>query len=196
MRSTVILAAGNFPRKGSTAWKTLAGAARVVACDSAADAYRRAFGRSPDVVVGDCDSVKLSHPNLVRIPEQDTNDLAKAVRYCRGRGWCRLVIVGATGKREDHTLGNLCRALEEGIAVVADRGVFHPVSEAKTIRARKGAGVSVFAPRRSTRMTSRGLEWPLDGVRFDNLYCATLNRATAARICVTTTRKVFVYVEE
>jgi hypothetical protein len=45
-------------------------------------------------------------------------------------------------------------------------------------------------------MTSRGLEWPLDGVRFDNLYCATLNRATAARICVTTTRKVFVYVEE
>ena len=196
MNRTVILAAGNFPAENSAAWRVLASARRVVACDSAADEFLRVFARSPDVVVGDCDSVKLDHPNMVRYSEQDTNDLAKAIRYCRGRGWKRLVIVGATGKREDHTLGNIFRALAEGIEVVADKGTFYPVSSARTIKVRKGAGVSVFAVSPETEMTSKGLEWPLDGVRFDDLYSATLNRAKGCRITVSATRPVFVYVEE
>jgi hypothetical protein len=45
-------------------------------------------------------------------------------------------------------------------------------------------------------MTSRGLEWPLDGVRFEDLYPATLNRAKAGRITVSANRPVLVYVEE
>ena len=45
---TVILAAGDFPKKGGTAWKLLATATRVVACDSAADAYRR---RRPNCLI-------------------------------------------------------------------------------------------------------------------------------------------------
>ena len=57
---TVILAAGDFPRKGGVAWRLLAGAKRVVACDSAADAYRRRFGRWPTVAVGDMDSAKAA----------------------------------------------------------------------------------------------------------------------------------------
>ena len=54
---TVILAAGDFPKKGGTAWKLLATATRVVACDSAADAYRRRFRKWPDVIIGDLDSI-------------------------------------------------------------------------------------------------------------------------------------------
>jgi thiamine pyrophosphokinase len=196
MNRTVILAAGNFPAEGSAARRLLACARRVVACDSAADEFLRVFARSPDVVVGDCDSVKLPHPNVVRCSEQDTNDLAKAIRYCRSRGWKRLVIVGATGKREDHTLGNIFRALAEGIEVVADKGTFYPVLAARTLKVRKGAGVSVFAVSPETEMTSKGLEWPLDGVRFEDLYSATLNRAKAGRITVSANRPVFVYVEE
>jgi hypothetical protein len=43
-------------------------------------------------------------------------------------------------------------------------------------------------------MTSTGLEWPLAGVKFKNLYCATLNRASAARVTLTTTKPVLVYI--
>ena len=59
---TVILAAGDFPKKGGAAWKLLAAAKRVVACDSAADAYRRRFRKWPTVIIGDLDS--FSRPNL------------------------------------------------------------------------------------------------------------------------------------
>lgn len=197
---TVILAAGDFPRKGGAAWELLAAAKRVVACDGAADAYRRRFRKWPDVVIGDLDSVsclpsRVSRPPaLVRVPDQNTNDLEKAMAYCSRRGWRDPVIVGATGKREDHTLGNVFRALDRGCEIVTDTGRFMPVCGKVALKVSKGAAVSIFAPDSRTRMTSRGLAWPLDAVKFRNLHCATLNRATAARIELTATHPVSVYI--
>ena len=197
---TVILANGDFPRKGGAAWRSLAAAKRIVACDGAADAYRRRFRRWPDVIVGDLDS--FSRPRLIPDPcslipvsDQDTNDLEKAMSYCAKRGWKSPVIVGASGKREDHAIGNVFRALDCGCEIVTDYGRFIPVRGKAVFKVKKGAAVSVFAPDPKTRMTSKGLEWPLDEVKFGNLYCATLNRTTATRIALTATRPVTVFIE-
>ena len=199
---TVILAAGDFPRKGGAAWTLLAAATRVVCCDGAADAYRRRFRRWPDVIVGDLDSLlrlpsRVSRPpSLVRVSDQDTNDMEKAMAYCAKRGWRDPVIVGATGKREDHTIGNVFRALDYGCEIVTDLGRFVPVCGKAAFKVVKGAAVSIFAPDPKTRMTSKGLEWPLDNVTFKNLYCATLNRATGSRVTLTATRPVLIFIEE
>ena len=200
MSRTVILANGDFPKRGGAAWKLLAEATRVVCCDGAADAYRRRFRRWPDVIIGDLDSLSRlpSHvscpPSLVKVPDQDTNDLEKAMAYCAKQGWKNPVIVGATGKREDHTLGNVFRALDYGCEIVTDTGHFVPVCGRATFRTAKGAAVSIFATDPKTRMTSKGLEWPLDGVRFKNLYCATLNRATGSRVTLTAAHPVSVFI--
>ena len=197
---TVILAAGDFPKRNGAAWRILVAAKRVIACDSAADAYRRRFHKWPDVIIGDLDS--FSRPNLfpvpyslIPVPDQDTNDLEKAMAYCAKRGWRNPVIVGATGKREDHTIGNVFRALDYGLEIVTDRGRFIPVRGKAVLKVRTGAAVSVFAPDPKTRMVSKGLEWPLEGVKFRNLYCANLNRATATRVTLTANRPVSIYIE-
>ena len=217
---TVILAAGDFPKKGGAARKLLAAATRVVACDSAADAYRRAFRKWPTVIVGDLDSLvgglrrsgtdrrpsvggavrpgphADQPPVCVHSPDQDTNDLEKALAYCAKQGWRDPVIVGATGKREDHSLGNVFRALAYNCTIVTDHGCFVPVRDKATLTVAKGVAISIFAPDPKTRMTSKGLQCPLAPVRFRNLYCATLNRATASRVTLTTTRPVSVFIEE
>ena len=177
--TVVILAAGEFPKRGGRAWNVLASASVVVCCDGAADMYRRRMRREPHAVVGDCDSVKGRFKNVVEVCEQDTNDLEKAVRWCRESGLKPEVVLGATGRRDDHSIGNVFRALDLG------RRVF------KTAR---GSEVSIFAPDPATRMKSSGLEWPLDGVEFKNLYCATLNRAKASRVTVESDRRVYVYI--
>lgn len=192
---TVIVADGDFPRPGGEARRLLERARRVVACDGAALAYRRRFRRWPDYTVGDFDSCRAAPPNAVRVESQDDNDLAKAIAFCRGRGWRDLVVVGATGRREDHTIGNVFRALEAQVKVVTDFGVFHPVLGRARLRAWKGAGVSVFTADPKARMESKGLKWPLDGVRFAKPYCATLNRASAATIEVKSSTPAFVYIE-
>ena len=201
---TVILAAGEFPPRGSEPERVLRSAENVVACDSAAASFFRRFRRWPAAVVGDMDSLEeeCSHGStearrgceFVRVAEQETNDLDKAIRFCRGKGWNDLVIVGATGLREDHAIGNVYRALAAEVPVVSEYGAFHPVHGRLELRAGVGAAVSVFAPDPATKMTSRGLEWPLDGVRFENPYCATLNRASEATFVVTSDRPAFVYV--
>lgn len=195
--STVILAAGDFPKKDGVAWRLIAAARRVVACDSAAVGYRRRFGKWPTAIVGDLDSLYAQQVpcRIILDADQETNDLEKALAFCASEGWRSPVIVGATGKREDHTIGNVFRALKAQVPIVTDCGVFHPVCGRKALRARKGAGVSVFAPDPATRMTSTGLRWPLAGVRFTSLYRATLNRATGVRVTVTSDRPVFVFVE-
>ena len=104
------------------------------------------------------------------------------------------MIVGATGKREDHAIGNVFRALDYGCEIVTDHGRFTPVRGKASFKVVKGAAVSIFAPDPKTRMTSKGLEWPLDEVKFRNLYCATLNRTTATRVTLTTTRPISVYI--
>lgn len=201
MGSTVILAAGAFPVKGGDGERLLRAAKRVVACDAAAISYHRRFHRWPEVVIGDLDSVVLpSHAkvssHIVRDADTETNDLTKAIRYCRSKGWNDLVIVGATGLREDHTIGNVYRALAEGVKIVTDHGVFYPVADKFVLRAPPDTGVSIFAPDPKTKMTSHGLRWPLKGVKFNHPWCATLNRVSdLGKITLTTTRPCFVFVE-
>ena len=193
---TAILAAGDFPRRGGEPRRLLASAGRVVACDGAAAEYRREFGRWPDVVVGDLDSIGGRAPACaVRVADQRTNDLSKAIALCRARGWGGLVVLGATGKREDHTIGNVYRAMEEGVRVVTDFGEFLPVRGRLGFKTWKGAGVSVFAIDRRAKMASRGLRWKLSGVQFDSVWRATLNRASAENVTVSSDSPAFVYVE-
>lgn len=196
---TVILAAGDFPVRGGEAWRMLAAARFVVACDGAAASYRRRFGRWPDVVIGDMDSLTKIPPRgeciLVEDGDQETNDLEKAILWCRRNGRRDITVVGACGKREDHTIGNVFRALRYKVKIVTDTGVFHPVEGKASFKTAEGAAVSVFAPDPETEMTSKGLVWPLDGVKFSTLFCATLNRTSTRRFSLTASRPVSVFIE-
>lgn len=183
------------------AWDILANAERVVACDGAANAYFAHFQKYPTLIVGDLDSFSCASSQscsdallrLRRIPEQETNDLAKAVMVCRENGWTNPVILGATGKRDDHTLGNIVRAFEFGLEIVTDYGCFAPITGTAKFSVTPGSPISIFAPDPATRATSRGLQWPLDNVKFLNLYCATLNRASDSVVEITTDKTIFAY---
>jgi len=199
MNRTVILAAGDFPAEGGEPRRILDSATRVVACDSAAEAYYAATGRWPDVVIGDLDSLR-SRPAIetVRDARQDENDLSKAIELCRRRGWSVHAVLGAAGKREDHAIGNIFRALAAQVRVVTESGEFLPVGGAVgdlSFKTWKGAGVSVFVQDHRAKMSSRGLAWRLEGVVFDTPWRATLNRASSEKVFVSSDRPAFVYVE-
>ena len=137
----VILANGEYPTH-VLPLKILEEAKFVVCCDGAANEYILR-GHTPDIIIGDGDS--LSPENKTRfsdiihhIADQETNDQTKAVHFLQEKGYQRIAIVGATGKREDHTLGNISLLLDymkSGMEVrtVTDYGVFIPASFFATI---------------------------------------------------------------
>ena len=196
MKTVAILCNGEFPRNAYPLY-LLEHADAVVCCDGAVVKYIRKFGeeRMPEVVIGDLDSLprrwreKLA-PIVVRVEEQDYNDLTKAMRYVLRHhpDVTDIQILGATGLREDHTVGNLGLLMEytrmfdlEGIRVemVSDHSTAFAITDTCELHVGKGRRVSLFSPDNKLTIKSEGLQWPTDAVVFDNWWPATLNRADA-----------------
>lgn len=81
----------------------------VIAADRGYDSLM-AYGVTPDLVVGDFDSLGYtpSHPNLIQLPvEKDDTDVAFALRKGLDMGYRRFILLGGVGGRLEHTLGNL-----------------------------------------------------------------------------------------
>ena len=216
---TVILANG-APPTHPVPLRLFREANRLIACDGA---WRAALGlgRVPDAVVGDGDSLgeegraalAMRGIPFVGADEQETNDLCKAFRHAMETGaeGDMIVILGATGRREDHALGNIFHLLDfaaaascDGggdsdrsparVSMVTDFGTFEPVlPPGGTWTASAGSPVSVFAQLPGTVMASEGLEWPLDGVDLSALWRGTLNRCTGGAFSVRTSRPALIY---
>ncbi len=201
MKSVAIVCNGSFPRTEYPLY-LLRSADFVVCCDGALQALEKR-GVVPDVVIGDMDSVcgralKRFPGQVVRVTEQESNDLTKAFRYVMEQvpEVSEVHILAATGRREDHTLGNLSLLMEfekafdlsaKGISVdlVSDYTTALALGDSTTLDVGQGRPVSLFTPDPTLRIHSEGLQWPTDAVVFDNWWKATLNRATADRITLT-----------
>lgn len=185
---TVILAAGDFP-SNSVPLDILKRADRILCCDSSVVSLLE-HDMEPDAVVGDLDSLPQSvrdrfPERIVHIDEQDDNDLAKTFRYAISNDWKDIVILGATGKREDHTLGNISRLAEfvrdaPDIAMVSDYGVFRvflpPFAEMTVAPATQ---ISIFSFSPDDPITATGLKYEVNKLKLPLWYTATLNETVA-----------------
>ncbi len=171
----VVLADGDFPT-AETPLRLLREAPRVVCCDGAAVKYPKA-----DVIIGDGDSVPSElRDRLIQIDEQQDNDLTKATRYCLSKGMRHIVYLGATGQREDHTLGNISLIVryfrEMGVEplMVTDYGWFVPAEGDTSFASFSGQQVSLFNVS-CQRFSSDGLKW--NAYPYEQLWQGTLNEA-------------------
>jgi len=171
----VILADGDFPRSAEPL-RLLRDAPFVCACDGAVSHYPEA-----DAVVGDGDSVpEALRSRLVQVDEQEDNDLTKATRYCLSQGWRRIVYLGTTGKREDHTMGNIALmaryAAEMGVEplMATDYGWFVVAQGHRGFESFARQQVSIFNIS-CRQLTSEGLRWK--AYPYSQLWQGTLNEA-------------------
>lgn len=208
MGSAVILCNGRFPAKAYPRY-LLASADRIVCCDGAFSAFLRhrdgifGSGRLPDAVVGDLDSLPQALARkysgiVVCVKEQESNDMSKAFHYTIEHypEITEIHFIAATGKREDHTIGNLSllmeyarelKAAERDVAmdIVSDWCTAAAVTDSCELAVGRGRAVSIFSPDNSLTIKSEGLEWPTDNVVFDNWWKATLNRASQDTVSLT-----------
>ena len=180
----VILANGDFPTH-AVPLSLLENAKHIVACDGAiANLVEHHVHCQDVVVVGDGDSVPDAlRDRLIQIDEQEDNDLTKATRYCLEQGWHKIAYLGATGKREDHTLGNISLMaryfLEMGVEplLVSDYGWFVVAQGDSDFESFSGQQVSLFNVS-CRELTSEGLKW--QSYPFHQFWQGTLNEAKGA----------------
>ena len=190
---TVILASGLFPTT-SHALQYLREADFIACCDGAANACVAAGGDSiaPEVAATFSD-------RIVRISEQETNDLSKTFHHCLKLGRRdEYVILGATGKREDHALANLALLMDyaeehRDVIMVSDFGTFYPCRDTKRLTVGVGQEISIWNFGASY-FSAEGLQYPL--YDFTKLWQGTLNVATRPDIAVHAKGTFLLYVAQ
>lgn len=181
---TVILANGQFPSHPVPV-RYLEEADLIVCCDGAAEklVYN---SMEPGIIIGDLDSVspelKGKYKNiLVTDSDQETNDLTKAVKWCVSQGIKEITILGATGIREDHTLGNISLLAgynnEIKAIMLTDTGSFRIFNGTVTIDSFPGQQVSLFSLDPGLAVTSTGLRYPLQNLKLTSWWRGTLNES-------------------
>lgn len=185
----------------------------IICCDGSLVKFLRnskaIFGeeRLPDLVIGDMDTLsqkmqtKYAHI-ITKEEEQEHNDLTKAVRWAINnlQDIENIYILGATGGRPEHTVGNAGLLMEYtrmfdldsmGITMesISDYGTMFAVTDTVSLDCGEGRQISIFSPDNTLKICSEGLEWPTDDVVFDNWWKATLNRASLDTVKLTFSHK-------
>lgn len=185
----IIVGGGDFPTH-ETPLAMLHNTQKVVCCDGAADEYL-SHGLTPWRIVGDGDSLsdttKTKYNDIIRLnPDQETNDQTKAVEYLAGKGIKNIVIVAGTGRREDHTLGNISLLIEYlymglNVRIYTDYGMMVACSGNQSFYCHKGCAVSIFGFG-TEDMKSEGLAYPIRD--FTSWWQGTLNKTTGNQFSI------------
>lgn len=184
-QEAVIIANGLFPTKESVI-NILKESNYLICCDGAIEHLEK-HNISPDVIVGDLDSIPEHcfakyHDKIVHINEQESNDLSKAFYYAKEKGYKKIYILGATGKRDDHTLANISLLYkfnkELETSIITDYGKWTVSDKSCVLDSHKGQQVSLFASNPRSKIYSEGLKYSLNGLQLEELWTGTLNEAT------------------
>lgn len=195
--SCVIFANGDYPTH-PIPLSILHSAPYICCCDGAAQVLVN-HGIMPHAIVGDGDSLstdfKEKHSDIIHIiEEQEYNDLTKATRFAINH-LCtdfpssqdrqediRFCYLGCTGRREDHTLGNISllsyylREFHIQPTMYTDHGFFIPSQGTRTFSSFPRQQISIFNLN-CTELSSENLKWKAYPAK--EMWQGTLNEALA-----------------
>ena len=184
MNSVVILANGDFP-KHPTPLRILKEATSIICCDGAVNNLVN-HGLKPTHIIGDMDSIspelkKNYEDMLIHIADQNENDLRKALNWLEENDEKKTIILGATGKRDDHSLANIFTLLEFPsqlkMTIFTDHGKFSVVKGDQKFARFTGEQVSLFSVDQTIKITSTYLKYNFNNKKLTNLYYGALNES-------------------
>lgn len=165
---TLILANGQAPGQklfeDYIAWADL-----FIAADGGGNTAHT-LGHLPDVLIGDIDSYQPHEHEpyeIIHDPDQDSNDLEKALKLALKKSASHIKILGATGLRLDHTLKNLSVLKQfnnqfKEISLQDNEGETFLLPPQFSQELATGTTVSLFPlSGKVTGITTKGLKYPL-----------------------------------
>lgn len=190
----ILLIGGKAPEKRSVK-SILNRSDYIVAADSGFD-LAQVYGLVPDIVVGDMDSVSQTDAyrcfpderKRIYPEDKDETDTELGLDILREHNCGECIIIGGGEGRLDHTLGiialferdpypDLWLTGRESIMLIEKETVFDTYS---------GQHISLFPlGTEACAMSSSGLEWELDALRWSRGDFGLSNRAVSDRVRIT-----------
>ena len=197
----VIIANGNFPTH-PTPLGILKDANTIICCDGAVNEMLEK-GLEPHYILGDMDSINDVMRNkfrdrIIELPDQYENDLRKAIIWIENNGTKKAIILGATGKRDDHSLANIFTLLQYPsqmeLMMYSNNGIFSLVENEQKFDSFIGEQISLFSANPEIELTTTNLKYNLNNKTLHNLYCGSLNESIDESFTISLSQgKILVY---
>ena len=180
----VILANGDFPYHKEPLL-ILENSGTIICCDGSVNNLVK-NGMEPNYILGDMDSIDeylqgKYKEQVIELPKQNENDLRKAINWSEDKGVKKAIILGATGKRDDHSLANIFTLLQHPssleISMYTNHGIFSVVQGKQKFDSFRGQQISLFATDPNIEVTSNNLKYRMNSSKLTNLYCGSLNES-------------------
>ena len=166
-------------------------------------------GVQPDYIVGDLDSFSIEEAELkgfpivrlVKIPEQETNDFEKTLKFIAEKGFNRILILGIHGGLYEHSLNNwsvLSRYSKLMNLTIYDKGRYGIcIDRSFHIKVYKGEIISLI-PKNNAVLTTQNLYWQLNNETLElGIREGTHNIATAEEISIEIhSGEIFLFIDQ
>ena len=145
--------------------------APIVAADGAALKLKRK-GIEIFKIVGDLDTLErkgalgeFDPEKVLRIPEQDSNDFEKALKFAIESGFKNILVAGFDGGEIEHTLNNwsvfIKYSKKANLCLTDGLRYGFPISGKVSVEIKKGETASLIPQTRAV-VSSKGLKWELN----------------------------------
>ena len=154
----------------------------------------------PHVIIGDLDSIDPDyefHGLEIHDPNQDNTDLEKALDWAVMNGLKSVILLGATGLREDMTVANhyiLFDCFEKlNIEMVTDHFTITCHRGQRSFDSFPGEVVSLFPQRFGTVVSTTALKYPLNDTVLDPSTRGISNQSLGATFSVDSSDPILVF---
>ena len=195
----IVIANGSFPSH-PIAKNYLNKSGTIICTDGAADKLIDS-GKNPDIIIGDFDSTSIKGKNRtgkwIETPDQNKTDLEKTFEWCIMNNIKKIVLLGSSGKREDHTIGNLFTLAKYHDEIQCEMITNHAkiicVSGENYIFADTNQNISIIATEPIERITLDGLQYNIKNESLLPSTRAISNKAISDKFYLESTGKVLVF---
>ena len=195
----IVIANGSFPSH-PIAKNYLNKSGTIICTDGAADKLIDS-GKNPDIIIGDFDSTSIKGKDRtgkwIETPDQNKTDLEKTFEWCIMNNIKKIVLLGSSGKREDHTIGNLFTIAkyhdEIQCEIITNHAKIICVSGENYIFADTNQNISIIATEPIERITLDGLQYNIKNESLLPSTRAISNKAISDKFYLESTGKVLVF---
>ncbi|MBT3962427.1 MAG: thiamine diphosphokinase [Candidatus Marinimicrobia bacterium] len=155
----------------------------------------------PSYIFGDMDSTSIQKENFIgnwiELPDQNKTDLEKTLDWCIDHGVVHVILLGATGYREDMTLANhyiLFDYVDKiNITMVTDHFTITCHKGQKSFNSNPGETVSIIAHHSGTVISSTALKYPINQMILDPSARAISNQSIGSTFSIDASDSVIVF---
>ncbi len=197
--SSVLIANGEKP-KNKKIIEILKNAKHVICVDNGYELASE-LNITPSVVIGDLDSVDINKISksisIIKEEDQNTNDLEKTLNYCLNKNIRDIILVGATGKRDDQNLATILISLEYidqlNIEILSDLYSIKFVNGEKEFEAEPAVEVSLISMDNNNIITTQGLKYNLEKSKLSSATHGISNYSVGKKFSISCSSPLIVF---